>query len=35
MLSCFDFVRNMSFLAVAVRLTLAMICGGINGLERE
>ena len=35
MLSCFDFIRNMSFLAVAVRLTLAMICGGIIGLERE
>ena len=35
MLSCFDFVRNMSFLAVAVRLTLAVICGGIIGVERE
>ena len=35
MLSCFDFVRDMSFLAVAVRLSLAVICGGIIGLERE
>lgn len=35
MLSCFDFVRDMSFLAVAVRLTLAVVCGGIIGLERE
>ena len=35
MLSCFDFVRYMSFGAVAVRLTLAVICGGIIGLERE
>ena len=35
MLSCFDFVRDMSFLAVAVRLVLAVICGGIIGIERE
>ena len=35
MLSCFDFVRDMSFLAVAVRLVLAVVCGGIIGLERE
>ena len=35
MLSCFDFVRDMSFLAVTVRLALAVICGGIIGLERE
>lgn len=35
MLSCFDFVRDMSFLAIAVRLTLAVVCGGIIGIERE
>ena len=35
MLSCFDIVRDMSFLAVAVRLVLAVICGGIIGIERE
>ena len=35
MLSCFDFVRDMSFLAVAVRLVLAVVCGGLIGLARE
>lgn len=35
MLSCFDFVREMDFLAVSVRLILAVVCGGIIGIERE
>ena len=35
MLSCFDFIRNMSFVAIAARLALAVICGGVIGLERE
>lgn len=35
MLTCFDFVREMDFLAVTVRLLLAVLCGGIIGIERE
>ena len=35
MLSCFDFIRDMSFLSVSIRLLLAMICGGVIGIERE
>ena len=35
MLSCFDFVREMNFFAVTVRLVLAVICGGFIGIERE
>ena len=35
MLECFDFVREMNFLAVTVRLVLAVICGGFVGIERE
>ena len=35
MLSCFDFVRDFSVLSIAVRMTLAVMCGGIIGIERE
>ncbi len=35
MLHCFDFVREMDLLSVTVRLALAMLCGGLIGIERE
>ena len=35
MLSCFDFFRDMDMLAVSARLILAVICGGVIGIERE
>ncbi|MBO6040126.1 MAG: MgtC/SapB family protein [Oscillospiraceae bacterium] len=35
MLSIFDFAREMTVLAVAVRLLLAAVCGGLIGIERE
>ncbi len=35
MLHCFDFFRDMDMLAVTVRLVLAVICGGVIGIERE
>lgn len=35
MLSCFDFVREMSLAGVAVRMLMATICGGLIGIERE
>lgn len=35
MLDAFDFLREITFLSVLVRLTLAVICGGVIGLERE
>ncbi len=35
MLSFFDFARNMSLLAVTVRLVSAVLCGGVIGIERE
>ena len=35
MLSCFDFVRDFSVLSIAVRMTFAVVCGGIIGIERE
>lgn len=35
MLQYFDFIREMDFLAVAVRLALSVLCGGLIGLERE
>lgn len=35
MLSIFDFARNIDFVGVSFRLVLAMICGGLIGLERE
>lgn len=35
MLHCFDFIREMDMLAITARLLLAVLCGGIIGLERE
>ena len=35
MLHCFDFIREMNMLAITARLVLAVLCGGIIGLERE
>ena len=35
MLHCFDFIREMDMLAITARLVLAVICGGLIGLERE
>ena len=35
MLSCFDFIREMNMLSVTVRLVLAVLCGGVIGIERE
>lgn len=35
MLSCFNFVREMSLAGVAVRLLMAAVCGGMIGIERE
>ena len=35
MLSCFDFIRESTTLAMALRLLLAFICGAVIGAERE
>ena len=35
MLSIFDSLRELTVLSVAVRMLLAVICGGVIGLERE
>ena len=35
MLRCFDFIREMNMLAITARLVLAVLCGGVIGLERE
>lgn len=35
MLKCFDFLREINLLSVAVRLILAVLCGGLIGIERE
>nr|WP_326184300.1 MgtC/SapB family protein [uncultured Oscillibacter sp.] len=35
MLTIFDGLRDVSFLSVAVRMCLAVVCGGLIGLERE
>ncbi len=35
MLAIFDGIRDITMLSVAVRMFLAVICGGIIGLERE
>lgn len=35
MLFCFDFARDMSLAAIAVRMISAVVCGGIIGIERE
>jgi len=35
MLAIFDGLRELTFLTVALRMTLAVICGGVIGAERE
>lgn len=35
MLPVFDSLRDVNFLSVAVRMVLAVLCGGIIGIERE
>lgn len=35
MLSTFDALRGMTFAAIAVRMVLSFLCGGLIGLERE
>ena len=35
MLACFDFIREMSMLSLTLRMLLALICGGLIGIERE
>ena len=35
MLHIFDFVRELDFLAITVRLIAAVVCGGVIGIERE
>lgn len=35
MLSCFDGLRDVTVASTALRLALAMVCGGLVGLERE
>ena len=34
MLETLDFLRGINFLSVVVRLMLAVICGGVIGIER-
>ena len=35
MIQGLDFLREMSFLSVCLRLALAMLCGGVIGINRE
>ena len=35
MLTIFDTLRDVTFLSVTVRMTLAVVCGGLIGMERE
>lgn len=35
MLSCLDFLRDISTLSVMIRLFVAVLCGGFIGIERE
>ena len=35
MLTFFDFIRDMTVPAVAIRIVISVICGGVIGLERE
>jgi len=35
MLEIFDFVRDMSFTSITLRLCFAVVCGGLIGVERE
>lgn len=34
-MSCFEFIREFDLAGIAARLVLAVICGGLIGLERE
>ena len=35
MLSIFDGLRDVTLLSITVRMLLAVVCGGIIGIERE
>ena len=35
MLHCLDFLRGMDLLSVTVRVLLALVCGGMIGIERS
>ena len=35
MLECFDFARDVNLLSITARMVLAVLCGGLIGLERE
>ncbi len=35
MLHCLDFVRDFTQLSMIIRLSVAVICGGVVGIERE
>ena len=35
MLHCFDPIRTLSFWAILVRLSLAVVCGGVIGAEAD
>ena len=35
MLSVFDGLREVTFLSVSTRMLLAVVCGGVIGIERE
>ena len=35
MLSLFDPLRDLSLLSVSARMLLAVLCGGVIGIERE
>ena len=35
MLECLEFIRELDFLAIFLRLSLAVLCGGAIGLERS
>ena len=35
MLEIFEFVRQLDFVGITVRLCLAVLCGGLIGLERS
>ena len=35
MLSIFDSLREVTLLSVTIRMLLAVVCGGIIGIERE
>lgn len=35
MLSCFDFARSLDLIGIMTRMILAVLCGGLIGIERE